>query len=147
MARKEACPQPSPGSAFPQGILTAIPLLRGSKTLPHSAPMVHQLSGPTWPCPLSHPLLLCSTPFLPPTNSGRFLVHLWAPGEGQAWQLCLCPPGHGHRPGWRRLSSVQTPTCLDIEAPRAPVGSSSHKLIRYNHLLLFLSCKILQGLT
>ena len=82
----------------------------------------------------------------PPTNLGWLLAHLWAPGKGQAWQLCLCPTGHGHRPGWRRLPSVQTPTCLDVEAPRTSVGSSSHELIKYNHLL-FLSCKILQGLT
>ena len=144
VARKEAWP--SPGTASPRGILTAIALLHGSKTLLRLAPMVHWLSGP-------HPAMspLTSPPAVrhalpPPTNLGWLLAHLWAPGKGQAWQLCLCPTGHGHRPGWRRLPSVQTPTCLDVEAPRTSVGSSSHELIKYNHLL-FLSCKILQGLT
>lgn len=89
VAQKEACPQPSPGTASPRGILTAIALLHGSKTLPRSAPMVYWLSGP-------HPAMspLTSPPaalhaLSPPTNSGRFLAHLWAPSEGQARKLCV----------------------------------------------------------
>lgn len=70
VARKEACPQPSPGSAFPQGILTAIALLRSSKALPHSAPVVHRLSGPHLAMsPLTSPPAMLHA--LPPPNQLR----------------------------------------------------------------------------
>lgn len=137
-------PAQHPWDSLPSSILTAIALLHGSKTLRAQLPWSTGCLGPTRPCPLSHPLLLRSA-LSPPTNSGRFLAHLWAPSEGQARKLCV-QQAMGTGLVGEGCHLFQTPICLDVEAPRTSVGSSSHKLIKYNHLL-FLSCKILQGLT